>query len=180
MANKFTPLPTIGAGDLDSVTEFLGYLKDPEKYKERLDALESRRKEINDLIETVGKVKEIEKLRSDTLSKNGIAKKLMEEALVLRKATNEKISADLTASLADTSKRKDEANGLFNDREATLINGERQLKHDEEAYRKNNQEIMARENRAREATLKAEASLQRYQTAIKLLRDSIEETAKAL
>jgi uncharacterized coiled-coil DUF342 family protein len=177
---KFTPLPTIGAGDLNSVTEFLGYLKDPDKYKERLDALEARRKEINSLIETVGKVKEIEKLRSQAISKHEQATKMMEDAAELRKKADEKIKEDLESSRVAAQKRIDEANGLFGNRERDLRNGERELAKNQEIYRKENQQLTAREDRAKEATLKAEAALQRYHAATRSLREAIEETAKAL
>lgn len=177
---KFTPLPTIGAGDLNSITEFLGYLKDPEKYKERLDALEARRKEINDLIETVGKVKEIDRLRSEAISNHATAAQMLKEAEELRRATDQRIAQDIADANAKITQKENDADRRLNQRETNLLMGERALDKKELDYDQRNTKLEARERIAENSIEQAATALEKYKAATRALKDAIEETAKAL
>lgn len=180
MAGKLQPLPTIGATDLSSITEFLGYLKDPEKYRERLDALEAQRKEINALIETVGKVKEIDSLRTEAFRDRETAGKLLQETQELQLNTNAKVDQDIKDAQAHISQLEAECHARINDRENALRNGERDLKVALEDYNRKRADLQDREARVASNMTQASETVAKYEKAIAALKSAIEESAKVL
>lgn len=177
---KFTPIPTIGAGDLNSITEFLGYLKEPEKYKERLNALENRRKEINDLIETVGKVNEIERLRSEALSSHKNAKDILEAAVKSSEASKAKIisnEAESSKLIHDGQLKLDlEAR----DREASLKSRERLLNKGLAEYLTAVKKFEDEKHQVQMQKDDNEIIKNKYQSALHLFKEAINEVSKAL
>lgn len=89
MAHVYTVPPIPGVKDLFTLLEFL---KDAEKFAERLSAMEKVRDEINALVEAVGKVEEIERLRIQADTDRGNARLILEEANA--ESANAKVQAD--------------------------------------------------------------------------------------
>lgn len=173
-------LRVLSSKDLDEVNEFLGELKDGDLYKMRFRALEEKKKEINALIEVVGKVNEIENLNIKARQLKEGAEKHAEAAATDRAAAKEEAEATKAASERWVAGRHREANERFNEREAVLKAGEADLGGREKAHAKSLDDLAQRETQATQDLESAGAIRTKYREAVASIKAFIEDTARGL
>jgi DNA repair exonuclease SbcCD ATPase subunit len=179
MAN-LDPLALIPTGDMESISEFLGFLKDPEKYRERLAELETRRKEINTLIDTYGKIENIKKLEAEAFTNSETAEKILKETILVRQAANAELDAERDDARAEIAKLKEAANEALSDREKVLREGEKGLLKRESEWASRDRDMQSREAKAAQLAEAAGIIRDKYVAATTELRAALDQAGRAL
>lgn len=180
MAKELVPLPSLASADMESITQFLQFLKEPETYKARLDALESMRKEVNALIETHGKIEEIEKLRAEAVTDREAAGKILEDAKRIRESVDEYRNEQLAALRTELDEKRSAADERLLQREDALRDGEAALRSREAACATFDREIRSREDRAAAEMKEGLALKEKYTEGIRAIREALEAASRAV
>jgi len=155
-----------GIKDLYALIEIIN---DKKKYSNALEEMESLRKDLNDKIDLIGKVDEIERLRSESVN-------LKKQAQDLLTSANEKASK----SIEDASSKAEEIVQFAKDREAKSKEKQKSL---EDMESRNMRELKAKEDRLNEqfeALKKREVDASNLYDKARLLKQTYEDAVEKL
>jgi hypothetical protein len=173
-------LDVLSSKELGEVNAFLGELKDSVTYQKRLAALEAKKKEINDLILVVGKVREIENLRVKTRQLNKGADEFVKKLQANLEDAAKKIEADKAASRKFITERESAAQKRIVDREAALLAGETDIGKREKVLAKASDDLIVRDLKvASDLTLSKEI-FTKYTEAVASLKNELARIQKEL
>ena len=173
-------LDILSSKELGEINAFLGELKDGATYKQRLAALEAKKKEINDLILVMGKVTEIENLRVKTHQLNEGAESLVSKIQADLADAKSKIEVDKAASRKFITERESAAQARIADREKALLAGETDLGNREKVLAKANDELIAKDLRVAADLTEAKGIRAKYTEAVALLKTAMESAQRTL
>ncbi len=169
-------LPVLDSRELSEINAFLDGLKDP-IYKKRLAELEATKKEANALIAVVGKVNEIDKFHLKASQLEEGAGKLAIEAKIDRDAAKVD-AADIRKEAGKKAAAKlDDANTQFAEREMAVVSAENELKQDQEELAKDLDAFDSVITQTNKKLIEANATKNKYITAVNDLREATNRIA---
>jgi hypothetical protein len=177
---RYKTLNTLEPDELVEVMGFIDLLKDSEKYRAQVEELESRKQEINDLINVLGDVSEVENLRSAAYARNAEATRFRDEAAKIKVDAEEFVRKKRKDAIDDAAETVSRARADFSVREETLQKGEKSVARREAEDFKRDRETVSRERAAEKLFASATETEKKYTVAIGQLKKSIDEIAKAL
>jgi chromosome segregation ATPase len=158
---------------LRNFESLVSIVTDPKKYAKMMEALKAQVAALNERIEVVGEVKEIQKIKHETIQDRARAVRDLELANKEAAKVRDEIAqakldagARLTAREAAVAKREQEVEGRVTASEADMSKREKAVEKHNEELALQEQRIEAREAAAREKMEQAIANTERLNAAI--------------
>ena len=170
---------TLDKNELAGINDFLEGLKDP-IYKTRLKELEDKKKELETLIATAGKVKDIDRLNSKAQGLKDGLDILVKEAQDDREAAKQDATEIRTEAGKKASAKLDDANTQFAEREMDVVSAENELKQGEEELVKDRAAFDATITRTNAQMRSADIAFKKYHAATNAIREAIDRIAGTL
>lgn len=110
--------------NIQSISEFLDLVKNPDKYAKFLEEIKAEQDRLNAVIETVGKASELDQLRKQLDKERALFKQTSEQAESIRQEEVAAEVAALVAKKASADQLYDKATALLQEAEAKLLQAE--------------------------------------------------------
>ena len=157
-----------------------GLVDDPEAYEAKLQALNDKISELNAMVLVVGRVDEIEGIRSHTIQLNESAQALHDEAAEKSDLARNEVASLRTQARDDANATRAKAQSEFSEREMTLAAGEADLAKGESELAKDREAFDTVIASTNKKLLEAKATQQRYLSATQQLREAVGRIAGTL